>query len=253
VHWNAVSLIPDAIISDPDELIPVLRAYERYLPDLESALASGGEHHSKRFDRSNYFIPQSLGGTNKPYPVYALGRHFAGYECLQYRVQWHELTRSVHDHKDADEFPSEWVESIYKFILDHYPTLGFGGQLRITIIPARPGRMPRLTHLLEQIEERVSGTVFARRIVFLPDLLGYRDGVVSNSRDHLSRDDRFVNIRDHLYVRQPEMIREGNQILVLDDVVTSGSTLVYAKEYIEAVNRCVVTCLALAKNISRVI
>ncbi|MOA57938.1 Phosphoribosyl transferase domain protein [compost metagenome] len=64
---------------------------------------------------------------------------------------------------------------------------------------------------------------------------------------------RFANIRDHLYVANPKVLTARSNVLVLDDVVTSGSTLIYAKKYIEQVVNCDVKCLAVAKNIGKII
>ena len=252
-HWNALSLVPDVIIHKPSELIAVLADYSRHLPDLESALASEGSYNSVRFDKTNLFIPSSIGGDKTAYPVHSLGRHFSGYECLSEREKWHDLTHSIHDNKDSKVFPVAWVKSIRSFIRHNYPILPFGGNLIVTVIPPRPGRDHRLMYLLNQLSLEIDASKYKGRIQFIPDLLSYKEGVVSNSRGHLSRDDRFINIRDHLYVSRPELIEDSSDVLVLDDVVTTGSTLIYSKLYIENAANCMVTCLALAKNVSKVV
>ncbi|HIE1692481.1 TPA: HAD hydrolase-like protein [Pseudomonas aeruginosa] len=251
-QWNALSWVPDAIIRRPREILQALSNLASYLPALEAGLESEGGYFSERFDRFNYFIPSSLGGDRTSFPVFYLGRHFAGYDCLKYRAQWHVLTESIHDHKDSEDFPGEWIVSIINFIRHHYSFFGFGS-LIVTCVPARPGRPHRLQCLLSQLQLEVEGAGFFRDIQFRPHLLAYAEGVQSNSREHLSREERFRNIRDHLFVNQPDAIPSSAEILVIDDVVTSGATFVYSKLYLERHAGCRVTCLALAKNISRVI
>ncbi len=252
-HWNALSWIPDAVINQPRQIISALSNITSRLPTLEAGLESEGDYFSNRFDRSNYFIPAALGGGRTAFPVHHLGRHFAGYDSLRYRVQWHKLTNSIHQNKDSETFPQEWINSIINFIERHYPFINLAGNLIITCIPARPGRPHRLQHLLNQLETEIEGTDLSRNIQFRPNLLAYTDGVQSNSREHLSREQRFQNIRDHLIVNQPGSIPHNTSILVIDDVVTSGATLVYSKLYLENQATCTVTCLAIAKNISKAI
>lgn len=251
-HWNAVSLVPDAIIEKPSQLASALTSIATELPDLESRLYQANPS-SRRFDKTNFFIPNTVDQSNKAYPIHYLGRHFSNYECLNERAKWHELTSSIHSHKEAQSFPGEWIESIVSFISYHYPTLCFAGNLIVTVVPARPGRTHRLANLLKQVESRLTNPLLAGRTVFLPELLAYRDGVLSNSREHLSREDRFKNIRDHLYINQPEKLKDRQDILIIDDVATSGSTLIYPKIILEKDSRRVVTCLSIAKNISKVV
>jgi predicted amidophosphoribosyltransferase len=86
-----------------------------------------------------------------------------------------------------------------------------------------------------------------------PDLLAYKDGVKSQHGDLLNQHDRFVNVRDHLYVKTPKLIQPGLNILVLDDVCTTGASLIYATKYLRDAGAADVKCLAVAKNIGDVL
>lgn len=82
-----------------------------------------------------------------------------------------------------------------------------------------------------------------------PKLLEYKVGVKSQHNDHLGRDDRFINVRDHLVVKMPELIVAGTYFLVIDDVTTTGASLIYASKYLKAAGAIDVKCLSMAKNI----
>ena len=251
-HWNALGHIPDAIITEPEELLDVLANANGYLPELERLLVDAPRQGIPRFERINHFIPRSIGGTTTPFPIYVSGRSFAGYESLKWRRKWHLLTAAIKDQKDAEIFPDEWVEAVFTFIKSELPFVKFAGHLTITAIPHRPGRKPRLQTFINQLAVSEHALKFRKNALsFVPDILAYKDGVRSNSNDHLGRDDRFINVRDHLFVQYPESVT--SQVLVLDDVTTTGSTLIYAKKYLELAGARSVTCLSLAKNISEVL
>ena len=91
------------------------------------------------------------------------------------------------------------------------------------------------------------------KVSFVSDLLAYKEGVRSNSNEKLSSSERFENIRDHLFVRRTDALKNPVKILVIDDVSTTGSTLIYAKKYLLGAGASEVTCLSIAMNISNVL
>lgn len=255
-NWNALNHIPDAEIDSPDELLAVLNNLSKFQPFLEKLLAEGKERtEPRRFDRIGKFIPKQVGGDKTAYPIFTCGRSFANYESLSERKKWHKLTASIHDNKDADAFPEEWVESIYFFIRKTYPLLMFGGSLVVSVVPHRPGRKPRLENLLTQLNTYIAANAFpgSNRISVEPELLAYKEGVRSNSNDHLSANDRFANVRDHLFVKRPEKVAQGQKVLVIDDVCTTGSSLIYAGLYLLQAGSGEVTRLAIAMNVGNVL
>jgi len=254
-HWRAIGHMPDAIIGSPDELLDVLRSYETFLPELERLMAgSEGRPPSPRFDRIGKFVPREIGGDTTAFPIYACGRSFSGYESLQWRRKWHTLTHSIHDQKEADTFPEEWISAVRTFISSHYAAMkAFGGDLRIAVVPHRPGRKPRLEKFLGQLKASYEKRPGKIKLHFHPTLLAFKAGVRSNSGDKLTPLERFANVRDHLYVLEPAVAAKGGSFLVIDDVSTTGSTLIYAKQYIEAVGGANVTCLTIALNVSNVL
>jgi HAD superfamily hydrolase (TIGR01549 family) len=254
-HWRALEHVPDVLVDAPEELLNVLIKPDAFLPELERLLAGEAKGApGARFDRINHFIPRTIGGDNKAFPVYVCGRSFTQYESLKYRRQWHALTHSIVDHKDTDLFPESWIEAIRHFIADQYPTLFAPANVLVTVVPHRPGRKARLEALLKQLRESVTQKPMKRcNLAVAPDLLAFKDGVKSQHNDHLARDQRFENVRDHLFVSAPQLVKGGKSVLVLDDVVTTGASLIYATTYLKSAGAGDVKCLAIAKSVGDVL
>jgi phosphoglycolate phosphatase-like HAD superfamily hydrolase len=252
-HWRSLELLPDAVVDNADELIEVFENPTRCLPDLECLLADATQAPAKpRFDKVIKFFP--WGDDNRsPHAIYAAGRNFSGYESLGDRRDWHELSSSIQENKNSKLFPNEWILSLRQFIAHHYRfTAGspFARELVVTAIPPRPGREPRLTHLLSQLKASYGADARVQRmpLSFESNILAYREGVRSHSREHLSADERFANVRDHLLVAEPASVK-GRRFLVVDDVSTTGASLLYAKRYLDHAGASKVDCFTIAMNV----
>ena len=124
----------------------------------------------------------------------------------------------------------------------------------MTLVPHRPERKARLESLLAQLQGSIAATPIAKCEVLVdPDLLAYKDGVKSHHHNFLSQHDRFTNVRDHLFVKKPKLIKPSVCIVVLDDACTTGASLIYATKYLTEAGAGNVKCLALAKNIGDVL
>ena len=254
-HWKALELVADAIIDAPDDLLAFLAKPDTFLPELERLLEGEADRAvGPRFDKLGHFVPRELGGDKTSYPVYVCGRSFTNYESLKYRRKWHELTQSIEDHKEADEFSEHWVDAIRSFIAAEFRTFFAPSNVIVTAVPHRPGRKARLEVLLGQLQQSLAEKPIKRcNLTVAPGLLGFKDGVKSQHNDHLNNHQRFENVRDHLEVRSPGLLKGGKSVLVLDDVVTTGASLIYATNYLREAGAGAVTCLAIAKSISDVI
>lgn len=255
-HWNAIGHLPDAVIGAPETILDVLAEPDKFLPELERRLAEASKPAGGlRFDKINHFIPKTV-SQDRPYPIHVCGRSFAHYGSVTERRKWHELTASIEQHKEADEFPDEWIESIRSFISSHYGMLSFvrrDAKVHVTVVPHRPGRRARLESLLAQLERSLATAPLKRGAVeVVPGLLAYKDGVKSQHLEHLNAQERFINVRDHLFVNKPK-IAAGATVLVLDDVCTTGASLIYATKYLQDAGASDITCLALAKNVGDVL
>lgn len=256
-HWNARGHLPDAVISSPDTLLDVLDEPGKFFPELERLFArAAAPNVGHRFDKIYHFIPKSLDAPKKNYPIHTCGRSFSNKASLSERRKWHSLTLSIEKQKEADEFPAQWIESIRCFITRECISMMWSSSVKVlvTVVPHRPGRKARLENLLAQLLKSVETNPIKRCDLSIgPDLLAYKDGVRSQHLEQLNQHDRFVNVRDHLYVKTPGLITKGTTILVIDDVCTTGASLIYATEYLQAVGAVNVKCLALAKNVGDVL
>ena len=254
-HWNALELVADGDLRAPGDLLEFLSCPDAFLPELERLLSGTDQRRATpRYDEVGKFIPREVGGDNTRFVVHAAGRSFAGYESLQNRKQWHALTKSIGEQKDAKAFPDEWIHAIETFIRTKLSVAMMFGGLTVTVIPHRPEREPRLERLLAQLAatNTFADQKASNKLTFAPGLLAYRDGVRSQHGDHLKKLERFKNVRDHLYVPHPKLILPGRSLLVIDDVVTTGSTLIYATKYLKDAGVHSVTSLAMAMNITNV-
>lgn len=253
-HWGALEHVPDAVISSPDEILEVLADSGRFLPELERLLVGAASGGRPRFDKINHFVARAAEEDKTPYPIYVCGRSFANYESLRYRKQWHGLTESIEANKESDTFPEEWIKAIRHFIEDQYFSFFKAVNIVVTVVPHRPGRKARLENLLKQLAESIDeNPIEDREVTCQPGLLAYKSGVQSQHNDHLKRDARFVNVRDHLFVQHPDVVKAGTSFLVIDDVTTTGASLIYAAKYLKASGAGDVKCLSMAKNIGDVL
>jgi HAD superfamily hydrolase (TIGR01509 family) len=255
-NWNALGRIPDAIISGPGELLDVLRKLPKYQPDLERLLA--GENDSiapRRYDRVGKFIPKTIIEDKTAYQVHSCGRSFSGYDSISEREKWHALSKSIQKNKDSEVFPEEWMRSIYGFVRSKYPEIIYSGSLVVSVVPHRPERVPRLEHLLVQLRAYFEEKAFIglKRISFEPELLAYKEGVKSNHKEHLNGVDRFLNVGQHLFVNKPDLVKNRKRVLVIDDVCTTGASLIYAGKVLQAAGSGEVVRLAIAMNIGNVL
>ncbi|MDQ2948692.1 MAG: HAD hydrolase-like protein, partial [Acidobacteriota bacterium] len=244
-NWRCMERVPDADISGPDQLVDFLSDPDSSLPLLEKLLMKGeGAPNvgSARIPVINHFDNVD----KKPYvSVHVLGRSFSNYEALNIRRSWHQLSEQIGELKDAKVFPVTWIEALRHF-LKRQPTVIFGGSVVVTVIPAKPGREPRMESLLHQLEKSHTSdpvskvnllfgnktSVPGSNLEFFPDILFYLPGAQSHSKAHLNAHDRLVNVRDHLRVKNPSAIA-GKTVIVFDDVTTTGASLVIAQAYMK--------------------
>ncbi len=242
--WREESVFADAQIDQFSELPEVLEAPVSQLPLLERLMTRPEESvKSPRLLQSRKFGPSN---SDIAFTVYGLGRYFP-WSCEK-RRDW-RLSRSVLELKESAVFPKAWLQATALTIRD-FQEFTKDASLIVTTIPARPGRVARLKAFLKQLEE--SGLLPSDGTVsFAPELLGFHEGVLSNHHDKLGAADRYANIRDHLYVRQPELLASKPNVVVIDDVVTTGATLYHAKRFLHKAGADLVMPLAMALTISQ--
>ena len=253
-YWSALGLVPDAEIVMPSQLLDVLTSSNMHLPALESVMAAPLLPVGVRFDKINHFLPAEMGGGPKPYPIYACGRLFTHVPSLENRRSWHALTSSIVAHKEATSFPLQWIEVVRQFILLKIHSPWCARTVLVTTVPHRPGRTARLENFLLQLQASIAVSPIPNcEVIIAPTLLGFKEGVRSQHNDGLGRIERFANIRDHLFVQQPELLRQSVTVVVLDDVVTTGASLIYSSLRLQEAGASEVLRLAIAKSIGDVL
>lgn len=250
-----VERVPDGRVKGPAELLTFLVNPWDHVPLLEAWTHSpnGRPHGTRRridslmhYDNSG--VPKAQ--RRKPMWVSWLGRRFRDDDADKYRREWHPLTHQIEAHKDAEVFPAHWVGAIKEAIAERAQFCK-GHNAYVTVIPAKPNRVPRLEHLLGQLEQSFKDEpIYVRpTLYFHDDVLAYTDGVKSNHGEHLGKAERYINIRDHLVVCDPAWVK-GKSFVVLDDVVTTGATLFYAHHYLMENGAASVQSISLAKAVS---
>lgn len=250
-NYHVRERVPDAIIAGPHELISFLEKPAAHLPLLEmwERLKQPRPHeitrpidHINHFDRTN--------DNRRHVRIAALGRRFRDDELDATRRSWHPISKEIEALKDAEVFPDHWIGALREFISTQ-PSVVMGYPTTVTVIPAKPGRFPRLEHLLAQLARSNAESAIRpyAPIAFNQDILRYTEGVRSNHGEYLNAVERFENIRDHLVVADPASAAARN-IIVIDDVVTSGATLFYAYHYLRDAGAISVVPISLTKAVS---
>lgn len=244
-HWRALERIPDALINSFEDLVEILERPEIGLPELEYAICATGQKRSvRRFDEIYHFCQKS----REHATITVAGRFFGDYSSIRPRRAGHKLTNQIRENKESDVFPESWVDTTIAYILGN--TISSMQTCTIvTVVPFKPGRKPRLENFLEQVSVKFD-KLHPEKILFnfFPDVLAFKSGTKSNHSEHLGLTDRFSNIENNLYVKSPAIV-QGNRIIVIDDVVTSGATLLSARHYLLEAGAVSVNCFSMTKAI----
>ncbi len=243
IDWRARERVPDAFVSRPNDLVSILADPIGSLAAFERALHGAQSDRPWRFDRLMHFsddpaIPRAH--------IHVGGKMFTANTSLAPRSSRHLVTRSIRQLKDASIFPDAWLDTIREFLGQVSRRIRVQ-DLLVTAIPAKSERVPRLEMLLKQVADR-NGKARQNNSLFDSTVLGFRSGARSHSGEQLDRMDRQRNVRENLYVRSPQAVADRH-VVVIDDVVTTGATLLYAHEYLKRAGARTVTCLALTKTV----
>lgn len=247
--YGSYNLLPDFIFSKPDEFLAQMKEPASHTMALEIG------SDEVNFDRCvgngrtvGLFTP-----SGQVHMIRVFGKHFPRYAPLKGMRACHSLSSEIEAHKEVDEFPDRWVEVIINAAREQLPYFGRKrpfGRVVLTAPPPRPGRFHRLGALISQCEKAYRKRFGDGRVVFEPNLFQFTDGVRSNSNDHLNREERFENVAKHLALSPGATLNVQDTVVVVDDVVTTGSTLIGAKMLLEANGVRYTQLLGISKNIS---
>ena len=245
-HWKARDLIPDGIIESPQDVLDFIQDHLPFLPNLERLLEGGAPQRGRRYEKVGYW---AVADTRR-YAISVAGRCISNHRSVQFLREGHALSESIERNKESTTFPQAWLETIRNFIQITFCTIFRQTEVVVTVVPHRPSRQPRLELLLNQLAEYLAINPINRvTVTCVPNLLTYTAGVKSNHNEFLTREQRFENVRNHLVLNRPELANAQKAYLVIDDVVTTGASLIYSQKRLEEAGAFNVHLLGLGKNV----
>ncbi|WP_052191400.1 HAD hydrolase-like protein [Luteibacter sp. 9133] len=252
-QYAMLERMPDARIKGPADLMPFLQSRVEHLPLMEAWAVEGKAPctaRPPRIEAINHFDRTSE--KRAPVRIQVLGRRFRDDDDDKHRRAWHRLSMDIESLKNAETFPDYWIGTL-RAALTEKARFAKGNHAVVTVVPAKPGREPRLEHLLAQLAQSHRDTPIRARdrqvLSFKPDVFAYLDGVRSHHGEYLNAAERFANVRDHFKVVNPTLVA-GRSFIVLDDVTTSGATLFYAHHYLVDNGAASVILLSFTKAVS---
>lgn len=202
-----------------------------------------------------FFIPMNRDGNigaikKNEIDFICLGRYFSQKNKLTARLhEQHKLSKEIYKKETDPSYvaPEYWVELLNHFI-KKTPSYLFNTDSYfdiVTVIPAKKGKNKRLENLLTRLSRHSSN----QNTVYISDLFFFSEG--AQSLKTLGRDERAREIESSLHFnpKYSSLIMNA-KILIIDDVITTGSTLKGAKSILQSMNPERVLSIALAKTVS---
>lgn len=199
-----------------------------------------------------FFIPMNkdgkIGAIKKDeIDFICLGRYFSQKNKLTAKIhEQHTLSKEIYKKETDPKYvaPEYWVE-LLSFFIDKTPEYLFNDKEKfdiITVIPAKKGNNKRLENLLTRLSRHSKNP----KTAYISDLFYFSEG--AKSLKTLGRDEREREIKKNLnFNPKYASIIENAKILIIDDVITTGSTLKGAKLLLEKMQPQRVLSIALGK------
>ena len=238
-HYRLRERAWDGLLKGYQDLIGVINRPWAYLPELDAVSLNGKENYKPRRLKARYQDPISSGEATT---VHALGRYFAG--SRRNRAAWHGLTAEMLEFKRSASFPQTWLTVLRTAVkgIAHSRK----SSLVITVIPAKVGSHPRMEMLLAALASELGSYYDCE---YIDDVLEFGEGVKSTHLEKVGKAQRFYLAQRFLAVKKPEQVK-GRDIVLIDDIVTSGASLVSARLLLVGAGAATVTCMALAQAIT---
>ncbi|CAG2159437.1 HAD-IA family hydrolase [Cupriavidus numazuensis] len=249
---ETVSTAPAAALSSRD-----LIDYFDDPSDFRLFAERAAEHQSINFHRgATFFLPLDLSGNvitvGEQLRILCLGRYYSQKAVATASLhEAHALSQDIVRKESIPQFELQpyWVDVVLH-VLRRAPEYLFHNEHPfdlITVVPGKAGGHPRLENFLRRVQQ-AAGPEFAG-VSFDASLLRYVDDALKQKT--LSADQRAAEAKRALQLAgvAAERIR-GRHVLVIDDVVTTGSTIARSIDLLEKAGAASVTGLAFAKTVS---
>jgi phosphoglycolate phosphatase-like HAD superfamily hydrolase/ssDNA-binding Zn-finger/Zn-ribbon topoisomerase 1/pyrimidine operon attenuation protein/uracil phosphoribosyltransferase len=179
--------------------------------------------------------------------ILCFGRYFSQKNITTAQLHdKHALSLDIIEKENGDlsyEVPSYWVDIFLHSIkkIPQYKNSNMNSIDIVTIIPSKKNKVARLEKMLKKIEDINEN----KDIKFINDIFWFNDD--ARSVKELGKLERYSELKEkmHFNEKYSDLIN-GKNILILDDVITSGSTLKVAREKISpfSPNRVLGACIA---------
>ena len=232
LHYKNSNTLPEFIIT-PTNLVDIVTYPDKFLPFMESNYRDISNYEKARF---LYFNKTDFEGKTR-YATIVAGRYFPQTDFFKYKIEFHSLTHEILALKEGDDFPVKWVETLRQLLISETIYSIFGHlEVVLSCIPHRIGRPHRLENLLKQLAKYLDDTPIERDCTFyiIPDLFFYDDEALSNHKEAKTRENRFKNVREHLHLkRRKDIPNSVDKVILIDDVITTGASLIEASKKLE--------------------
>lgn len=242
VDFASVKLIPDAIVDSEIALYNAIMNPFSYKAFLE------GNTMSTRYDENLWeHAPKHKIDSDPLIEIPVLGKYFVDKEPNKLIASIHPLTKQMHEFKEKYRVPTDWalaVVNLLEKIRNHYTHPIPIENCILTVIPGKPwDDRNKLEYILDAIR------ALQYPMPILDDIFYFTEGVLSQHHEYLNKAQRIANIRDHLKMK-PGIRLLNKSIFVLDDVITTGTTLHFAKKLLRQNSAKHAFPLAIAQTIS---
>lgn len=191
---------------------------------------------------------------NNRYPFLVAGRYFPQNSLYSLKRSFHSFSKEIVYQKESTVFSNKWLEALRLVILKETAcSLIRHLNLIITCIPRRKTSSPRMESLLKQLAEYLKENSIERdcTIHIVTDLLEYSKNAVSNHKTAKTKDARFTNVKNNLIIKRKNLITDDiDKIIVIDDVVTTGASLIIATEKLKQAGAKEIIRFAFAQTVS---
>lgn len=241
-----LSKMPAAVVSS-SQLKGIIAGTRHYRLFAEEVAQKGkisdtiSEFYYAPLDYNGYIVAPNL----KDIEVITLGRYFPTTNALTNKIgSNHHLTQEIERKRESDYVIPHYISKLFAVIIEksekYFPPFNV-----VTVIPSKPGKIPRLENMLADISKVFEG----KGIRFIPDLFVFsaESKSLKQCGDKAARE---AELRlNYTFNERYSQIITGANVLILDDVITTGATISTSKRYLVERGVKHVLALCLAKNV----